>query len=117
MVPGPAGVAVAAAEGERQVLVAEADQVRHAGLGGAGIEVGNEDGIRQAPEESGAGRVGNQQRTVAGADEVQQILLGDMAAADEDAAAHDVEGDIGEVVGGRQLVGRVLEAIGGGDQA
>ena len=57
--------------------------------------------------------MGSERRPVARAHEHQQILLVNLVAVDEDATAHDVKQNVGEMVGVGERFGRPLQAVGG----
>ena len=105
VVPGTAGVAVAAAEAERQVRRAEA---LHLGAGVCRHRVERLDGeaLRQDVEAPG---VGARQRRVVVGDVRPHVLADDAVTLVEDAASHDVEQHVHAVAGrGHRLAGDLL---------
>ena len=112
-VPRAAGVAVAAAESEGQVFEGDAFEVGIAGGGEPRDEVGVGEAGGEAGDERGVADGGG---AVAQAGEVEEVRGVHLMAEGEDAAAHDVEKGVGEMVGGGDLVAAELKAVGGGDQ-
>ena len=110
-VPGTAGIAVPAAEGEGEVLVREPLEVGVAQRSGAGQEGGARLDGRQRVEE---GPVALRGALVRPADEGGEVGAGNVVAVDEDAAAQVVEEDVAHVVGRGEPIGGELQAIGGG---
>jgi hypothetical protein len=99
---------MAPAEGERQIFVAKPDQIGVAGRRRPRMKLadGERGGqfvqkIRKAVEEG----------AMAAADEIDKVRFPDLVVVDEDAAAHDVEGDVGEMMRGRQRRTRALQPI------
>ncbi len=112
-VPGAAGVAVPAAEGERQVLADQPLQVGRPGARRAGQQLVEVDLVGQRLEKLPAGLEGG---PAARRDIVAQAGRGDPVAAGKDAAAHDVKQGVGKVVGRARTVAGPLQAVGAGDQ-
>ena len=110
-VPGAAGIAVPAAEGQRQVFIRQPRELGIAQLRHASAQRLAVQGGRQPAEPRG---VFPGQGAGAGGDEVAQVRGGKAVAVDEDAAAHAVEEHVGEVVRAGGDVAPGLQAIGGG---
>jgi hypothetical protein len=112
-IPGPARVAVAAAEAEWHVFGDEAGQLGVAAAGGLGhhrvaIAAVGPLGPLPVPVEHGP---------AAAAEKGRQIARRAAGAVGRQAAPHDVEERVRRVVGGGDLIGGDLHAIGGGDAA
>ena len=112
VVPGTAGVAVAAAEAERQVRRAEALHLG-AGFGRHRVERADGETLRQGVEARG---VGARERCVVMGDVRPHVLADDAVALVEDAAPHDVEQHVHAVAGRRHRLAGGLLAVGARDE-
>jgi hypothetical protein len=112
-VPRAARVAVAAAEGQRQVLEQQALGLRLPAARTAARACWRSSGCGRP--DSSLGQLGAE-AMVALPGEGQQIVTVELGAVDEHAAAHDVEEHVGAVVRGGHRIAGVLEAVGPGQQ-
>ena len=113
-VPGAAGIAVAAAEGQRQVLVRQPLQVRVLLLARQRQKAAVQQRFGQRVEKRGL-PLGH--RAVGLADERLEVGAGNLVAAVGDSAAHDVEQGVREMPVRAEIVAGELEAVGGGHDA
>ena len=110
-VPRPARVAVPAGERQGQVLEHQPDEIGVARRIGELADVAELGPLAERRQRLGVTIAAG---PVANAEEVEQVGDRDPGAVGEDAAAHRVEQDVGQVVGVGDRVGRVLEPVGVG---
>jgi hypothetical protein len=113
VIPRPAGIAVAAAEGQRQVLLGQAFQIGIALLARRRQQLAARHLCRQARQERLLARV---HPAIGRLQEATEVVPVEGVAARGDATPLAVEQHVGEVPGGVELVGAGLQAIGGRHQ-
>ena len=101
------------AEGQGEIGVGQADQIRRAGGLRPGAQLGDPQRFRQPREEV---RMGGVDDPVAAGDKGDEIFRLDLVLVEEDAPAHAVEHDVGEVAGVGERAPARLQAIRAGDE-
>ncbi len=112
-IPRPARIAVAPAEGERQEFERQAFEIAVTAGGDEGEEFGPGQRAGQSGQEF---RVLGRDRAVPRAHEGGETPPRQLVPVDENAAAHDIEQDVGKMVRRGRLHASDLEAVGGAHQ-
>ncbi len=111
LVPRPTRIPVPPTERKRQILLQETAQIRILASRGFTQKLVSFDVPVEAGEERGVDVEG---LTIEVPDELPQISRGDRISGLEDAPAHHVEQDVGEVVRRTESIAGLLESVGTG---